>query len=337
MRVASSSNARSYVSSSGAPACQRYVPPPSRSGSRMLHERDSLPLHRLRHERLRPVVALPEGGERLAQSRVVVPVARAGLPSESDQLRLQVAERDDLVRRLVGLELVAVDDHPQPAQPLVGCALEPLPVLAFLQLAVARHHDDAAAVAEMPLRPGDPAALRDPHAERARVRLDSRDPDVRMSVEPAEPAKPQQTLAWDDAERDEGRILPRHVVPLRGEEDVAVGIVEADLAHVQLLEEQVRDDVERAEARPEVTRPGPLHGDERVQPAHVGEHSESRVAVRACGTHPIEVTRRDDAEVRHGDEASQSTSSTTWANASCPCRSTSVRRDPFAPTFAPAA
>ena len=123
---------------------------------------------------------------------------------------------------LVGLELVPVDDDPEPAEPLVRGALQRLPVLPFLQLAVAGHHDHAAAAAEVPLRPRHAAPLRDPHPERARVRLDPRHADVGMAVEPAEPAQPQQTLGRDDAERMQHGVEARHVVPLRGEEDVAV-------------------------------------------------------------------------------------------------------------------
>jgi hypothetical protein len=64
-------------------------------------------------------------------------------------------------------------------------ALQRFPVLALLELAVAGHHDDAPAAPELPLRPCDASALRDSHAERARVRLDPRHADVRVTVQPA--------------------------------------------------------------------------------------------------------------------------------------------------------
>ena len=76
----------------------------------------------------------------------------------------------------------------------------------------------------MPLRPGDPAALRDAHPERAGVRLDPRHADVRVPVEPAEAPQPQQPLGRDHAERVQGRVEPGHVVALRREVDVAVGV-----------------------------------------------------------------------------------------------------------------
>ena len=103
------------------------------------------------------VAALAEPREHVAQRRVVVPVAGRDLPAERAQLRLEVAEREDLLGRLVGLQLVAVDDDPEPAEPLVRGRLERLPVLPLLQLAVAGHHDDEPVAPELPLRPGDPA------------------------------------------------------------------------------------------------------------------------------------------------------------------------------------
>ena len=53
--------------------------------------------------------------------------------------------------------------------------------------------------------------------------------DVRVAVEAAEPAQPQEPLARDHAEREQRRVEPGHVVALRREEDVPIGFVEADL------------------------------------------------------------------------------------------------------------
>src|SRR5207249_4945770 len=64
------------------------------------------------------------------------------------------------------------------------------------------------------------------------------------------------------------------VVPFRGDVDVAVRVVEAELGGVQLQEEQMDDDVHRAEARAEVTGAGALDGDERIRPAHVRNQGE---------------------------------------------------------------
>ena len=137
--------------------------------------------------------------------------------------------------------------------------LERLPVLALLQLPVPGHHDDEPVPAEPALRERDPASLGDAHPERARAGLDPGHTDVRVAVEPAEATEPQQPFPRDDAEREERRVQPRHVVTLGREEDVTVGVVESALGDVQLVEQEVRDDVERAERRAEVTGAGALH------------------------------------------------------------------------------
>ena len=65
-----------------------------------------------------------------------------------------------------------------------------------------------------------------------------------MAVEAAEPAQACSSRSRrDDAERVQHGVEARHVVALGREVDVAVGMVEAELGDVQLLEEQVHDDV----------------------------------------------------------------------------------------------
>ena len=262
----------------------------------MLHERDALALDRVGDERLRRLAAGPEPREDGSQRGVVVAVARLDLPAERAQLRLQVAEREDLLGRLVGLQLVAVDDDPEPAEPIVCRGLQRLPVLALLQLAVAGHHDREAAAPGPPLRPGDPPALRDAHAQRARIRLDAGDADVRVPVEAAEAPKPCQTVGRNHAEPVQRRVQARHVVALGGEEHVATRIVEADLDDVQLGVEEVSDDVERAEARPEVPRACALHGDERVQPADVCDQREQRIRITVRRPNAVDALLPDERE-----------------------------------------
>ncbi len=266
---------------------------------RMLHERDALPLDRVRDERLRRVPAGSESRERGAQFGVIVPVARLDLPAERAQLPLEITERQDLVGRPVRLQLVAVDDDPEPAETLVRRRLERFPVLALLQLSVARHHHDDPFPSSRALPPGDAATLRDAHAQRARVRLDARNADVRVAVEAAQPAEAQKALARDHAEPVQRRVQTGHVVPLRREEDVTAGIVEADLGDVQLRVQEVNDDVERAEARSEVSGACALDGHERVQPAHVREERELSIGLARRGANTIDVALRDGREPRH--------------------------------------
>ncbi len=265
----------------------------------MLHERNALPLDRVGDEHLGCVTAVAEAREHLPERSVVVAVAGRDIPSERAQLRLEVAQRQDLVGRLVGLERVAVDDDPEAAEAVVGRCLERLPVLSLLQLTVTGHDDDHTLAPGVALAPGDPAALRDAHAERARVRLDPGDVNVRVAVEPAQPAQPREPLRRDDAETVERRVETGHVVSLRGEEHVAVGALEAHVGDVQLLVEELNDDVERAEARAEMPGAGLLDGNEGVQAADVGEQREARVGIAGRGADRVDVALRDERELRH--------------------------------------
>ncbi len=268
-----------------------------RERDRVLHERHAAPLDgRGEDDPGTPVVRGPKPLERVAQRGVVVAVARDDARSEGGQLRLEALEREDLLRRAVGLERVAVDHDHEPRDALMGGGLERLPVLALLELAVAGHHDDASAQAEPLLRPRDPPRLRDPHAERARVRLDAGHADVGVPVEPAESPQAQQPLGRHDPERVQRRVETGHVVPLRGEEDVPAGIVEADRDGVELGVEEVHDDVQRAEARAEVAGAGALDGDERVRATHVGQQREPLVARGVCRD-ALEGRARDEDEL----------------------------------------
>ncbi len=267
----------------------------------MLHERDAFPLDRVRDESLRRVATGPEAGEDGPQRGMVVAVAGLDLPPERPQLRLEVSEPEDFLCRLVGLQLVAVDDDPEPAEAVMRRRLERLPVLALLQLAVAGHHDCEAAATSPPLRPGDPPSLRDAHAQRSRVRLDAGHAHVRMAVEPAEPAQPREPLRRDDAEPVQRGVQPGHVVALRREEHVAIGTVETDVGDVQLRVQEVHDDVEGAEARPEVPRACALDGDECVQPADVGDQRQRRIGVTVRRENAVDALPVDKRERRHGE------------------------------------
>ena len=273
---------------------------PLRERARMLHERDALPLDRAGDESLRAVLEGAHVAKGATQRCRIVPVAALDVPAEGPEPLLELAERDDLLRRLVGLELVAVDDDGEPGEALLCRRLKPLVVLALLKLAVAEHHDDATTAAEMPLRPRDPAALRDSHAERARVRLDPRNVHVWMPVEAAEPPQSEEPLAWDHSEREEHRVQAGHVVPLRREVDVAVGVAPPELGGVELLEEQECHDVHRAEARPEMTRASSLDRDERIEAAHVGEGAKTLVRVDVGTADTLKGALRDESQIdRH--------------------------------------
>ena len=233
-------------------------------------------------------------------------------------------ERDDLVRRLVRLQLVAIDDDRQPGKPLVGGALQALVVLPLLELPVADHDDDASAPTEVSLRPRDPATLRDPHAERAGVRLDARNTHVGVAVEPAELAQPEQPLGGNHAERVQRRVETGDVVALRGEVHVAIRRAPTDRGRVQLLEQEERDDVHRTEGRAEVARACPLHGDERIETAHVREEREPVVGRQLGPADPIELGLRSQGQVAHGRGRYRGRCGVTTSERSSSARSSSV-------------
>ncbi len=85
--------------------------------------------------------------------------------------RTEVADRR---HERVGLELVVIDDDDDLGDLLVGDRLERLPDLPFLQLAVAGHHEHAAAAAGVAIGARHAVGLRDAHAERAGVGRDER-------------------------------------------------------------------------------------------------------------------------------------------------------------------
>src|SRR5207248_9992097 len=81
----------------------------------VLHERHALTLDRVRDQLLPRIALGAEVRERACERVVVLPVALRDVPAERTQLRLEIPECDDLLGRLVGLELVAVDDDPEVA------------------------------------------------------------------------------------------------------------------------------------------------------------------------------------------------------------------------------
>ena len=91
--------------------------------ARVLHEGHALALHGVRHEHFRHVGRRAERCEDLLERIVVMAVTGDDVPAERAELHLEVAEREDVVRRLVGLQLVAVDDHPEVALSVRGCRL----------------------------------------------------------------------------------------------------------------------------------------------------------------------------------------------------------------------
>ena len=266
----------------------------------MLHERDALALDRPRDERLRRVACSSRKRAKTARSAAwswpstvatCQPNARS-FASRSPSATISSVGLSDCT----SLRSTTTQSRPSRSWAAAWSASQfcpswssPSPVITTTR----------PAAAEPPLRERDPAALGDAHAERARARLDPGHADVGVAVEAAEAPQPQQALARHDAEGEQHRVQAGHVVALRREEDVAIGIVEAALGDVELVEQEVRDEVERAEGRAEVPRPGALHGDEGVQPARVCEQREPGVAIDVGGAETVELGRGDEAQIRH--------------------------------------
>ena len=219
-------------------------------------------------------------------------VAALDLPTERAQLLGEVSKREDLLGRLVRLELVPVDDHPEVPARLAGSRLQCLEVLTLLQFPVAGHHNDSAATTEQALCPRNASSFRDPHPQRPRVRLDPGDADVGMAVEASESPEPHQLVCRDHSQRVQDRVQTGDVVALRREVDVAFGIGEAQFTRVQLLVEEVDHDVHGAETRAEMAGARPLDRGERIGPSHVCDQGEV-----VAGT--FEFGRGDQLELGH--------------------------------------
>jgi hypothetical protein len=73
-----------------------------------------------------------------------------------------------------------------------------------------------------------------------------------MTVETTEPSETKEALAGDHTQREERSIETGDVVALGREVDVPIGVLPTERGRVQLLEEQVDEDVECTEARPEM-------------------------------------------------------------------------------------
>ena len=221
---------------------------------RSFHERDAASLNRVGNDGLRAIGDRIERAERPLKGPQVMAATPADVPPERAKLRFDVAEIADLPHPRVRLDLVVVDDRDNLAELHVRRRAERLPELPFLQLAVAGEHEDAARRTRQPVRERHPLGLRDAHAERTGVRLDVRRLDVRVSRQPANPAKLMELVCRKQTESDQHRIERRGVVPFRGKEDVAVVRPLVEIA--QLVQEEPRHDLERAEAGADVSRPG---------------------------------------------------------------------------------
>ncbi len=186
------------------------------------HERHALAFHGVGNEDLRAIGHARELLECPANRAQVVSVSPLHFPAERTELVLDRAEIADGRHGSIRLQLVVIDDDGDFGELLVGGRLQGFPDLAFLQLAVAGHHDNPSAASGQAFRAGHAVRFRDPHAERAGVGRDKRRGDVRMSGQAAEPPQLVQEIEVEFLECDEQCVQRGRVVPLRRE--VHIGI-----------------------------------------------------------------------------------------------------------------
>lgn len=212
------------------------------------------------------VLLLPEAERRVQFARRVA-VATQDAPAEGAELRFQIAQVAHVGDPGVGLDLVVVDDHGQFAHCVVHRTGQRFPVLALLELAVARQDVDPTARAGQPVAEDHALGAGDAHAERAGVRVHVRDADVGVARQTAEAAQLVQLLLGECAEPDVGRVEAGYVVSLGGEVDVAV----VGEGRVHLVQQQPGDDVGGAEAGSDVARSGAHDAVEGVDTGRVRE------------------------------------------------------------------
>ena len=143
-----------------------------------------------------------------------MPVHAPDRPAEGAELLLdgtEIAYRRDLGIRLV---FVVIDDNRDLTEPGICSRLERFPDLPFLELAVAGHDDDPAAVPGEALRPRHAVRLGDAHPERTGIRHDARRGHIGVSGKTVQAAEAVNQVEIELLQRDEQRVQTRRVVAL---------------------------------------------------------------------------------------------------------------------------
>ncbi len=177
------------------------------------------------------------------------------------------------------------------------------PELAFLQLAVPGEHEYPARSPTQPIGDHHAFGFRHAHPERSGIRLNVRRLDMRMPGQPVQSPERMELLFVHHAERNQYRVQRRRVVAFRGEKQIAP--VRSLVQIAQLVQIDPAHDVERAETRADVARPGLRNHVERVDPGERGERARvvDRIQAGASQTHElrhrhiVERIARDDVEL----------------------------------------
>jgi hypothetical protein len=125
-------------------AAMKLVQAVGRSHRRVLGKRDAAPLDRVRHDDLRLALLGTNGCQGALEVRQVMAIAAGYRPAIRLQLADEIAQAADPLDQSVRLDLVVIDDDGNLVEAVVGRALERLPELTLLQLAIAGQDVDLA-------------------------------------------------------------------------------------------------------------------------------------------------------------------------------------------------
>ncbi len=269
---------------------------------RVLHERDALALDRVRDERLRRVARPPGTARRRLAARAWSwpshvstcqpkarsfdsrsPSARISSVGLSDWSSLRSTTIQRPPSRSCAADCSASQFWPSCSSPspVITTARPPRPARRFAQ-AIPRPF-------EMPM-PSEPEFASMPGTPTSGC--PSRPPRRRSRARRSAGTTPSPYSA---------AYRPGTSWPLEEKKTSRPGSSKPTSTRFSSRVEEVSDDVERAEARPEVPRACALHGDERVQPADVRDQREQRIRITVRRQNAVDALLPDERERCHDE------------------------------------
>src|SRR6185312_4209163 len=140
---------------------------------RILHERHTFPFGRMSNDTQGRPIRVRLCRECLAQRRMIMAIHLSHVPAKAAPLLAKRLQPQGTLGARETLYLVVVNDHSQPAEPMVPREEDRLPVRAFIALAVAHKHEDAMRASRQPRRICHPATNTKAVTERPRGKLDT--------------------------------------------------------------------------------------------------------------------------------------------------------------------
>ena len=224
-------------------------------------------------------------GEGLLQRGEVMPVDLRDREAEADQLVGQRFERNQGLGRDVGLKSVPVDDQDQVVQTLGRRHQRRFPDGAFVELAVADHHEHPGGSAGDLRIEGDAHPHRQQVPQRSGMELDPGDRPVGVPVEVIVGRQViRQACRREVAQLGQRSVEGGDVVPLGEKEVVARGILAAGGRGAQDVRVEIDQEVRTGERGPQEASPAGGHSD-RVRahpPGDLFDFDEIGHGVLAC-------------------------------------------------------